>query len=133
MNRYSTTIKETRKLKGYSQEYVAERLSISQSAYAKVESGETRLDFERLVKLSEILEKDILDLTGLEGFNCVQIRNNVAANYINENHNQIPDDFIKLQEQRLTILNSLIDLLREEIKDLREERAVFLELLKKQQ
>ncbi len=131
MSKYSIVIKEARKSKGYSQEYVAERLNISQSAYAKVENGETRLDFERLVKLSEILERDIADLTGLEGFSCIQIKNSVAENYIYKNQTHASEEFLKLQEQQLISLNNMIDLLREEVKNLREERVVFLELLKR--
>ena len=49
-------IKNLRKAKGYSQEEVAERLSISQSAYARIERGESHSWSAHLEKLSEIFE-----------------------------------------------------------------------------
>lgn len=41
-------IKKIRELKGYSQDYVANKLAISQRAYSKIESGETRLHWDRM-------------------------------------------------------------------------------------
>ena len=49
-------IRNLRKAKGYSQEEVAERLSISQSAYARIERGESHSWAAHLEKLSEIFE-----------------------------------------------------------------------------
>jgi transcriptional regulator with XRE-family HTH domain len=50
-----TTIRQYRMLRGYSQEYVAFHLDISQKAYSKLERGETRLTVDRLLKLCEIM------------------------------------------------------------------------------
>lgn len=49
-------IKSIRKNSGYSQEYVAEKLGISQKAYSDIESGKTRLKNEVLHEISKILE-----------------------------------------------------------------------------
>jgi len=40
-------IRKIRSLKGYSQEYVADRLKISQSAYSAIETNRTKLDINR--------------------------------------------------------------------------------------
>ena len=55
-------IRNLRKAKGYSQEEVAERLSISQSAYARIERGESHSWAAHLEKLSEIFEVKPEDL-----------------------------------------------------------------------
>ncbi len=48
--------------KGYSQEYMAEKLSIGQKAYCKLENGKTKLSVTRLKEIAIILEIDIPDL-----------------------------------------------------------------------
>ncbi len=50
-------LKEARKDKGYSHENMATELGISQAAYTNIEKNESKLTVERLLKLSEILEK----------------------------------------------------------------------------
>ncbi|MBK8502552.1 MAG: helix-turn-helix transcriptional regulator [Saprospiraceae bacterium] len=50
------TIRQYRIVRGYSQEYVAHQLDISQKAYSKIERGETKLTIDRLLKLSRIME-----------------------------------------------------------------------------
>lgn len=44
---------------GYSQEYMAIQLDISQYAYHKIESGKTALKVTTLLEISEILELDV--------------------------------------------------------------------------
>ncbi len=55
-------LQKERLQKGYSQSYVGARLDITQSAYRKIESGETRLTVERFILLIEILEIDISNI-----------------------------------------------------------------------
>ena len=65
MEKIINKIKEIRKDKGYSHEYMAHLLEISQVAYSKIEKNETKLTVERLYKIAEILEtkiEDVLDI-----------------------------------------------------------------------
>ncbi|MBB4805370.1 transcriptional regulator with XRE-family HTH domain [Chryseobacterium defluvii] len=55
-NNVAEKIKRLRKSKGYSQEDMAEKLNISQSAYARIESGESHSWAAYIEKLSEIFE-----------------------------------------------------------------------------
>ena len=48
-------IKNIRELKNLTQEFVAEKLDISQSAYSKIER-ETKISDEKLAQIAEILE-----------------------------------------------------------------------------
>ncbi len=50
------SIRQLRVLRGFSQEYVAHLLGISQRAYSKLERAETRMTVERLRRLCEIFE-----------------------------------------------------------------------------
>lgn len=69
--RYSDTlgriIRSVREGKGYSQEYLAEMLDISQSAYANLESGKSNLSVDRLLKVCEILGLDVHELLDRSG------------------------------------------------------------------
>lgn len=50
-------VKIARKEKGYSHENMAAELNISQAAYTNIEKNDAKLSVERLLKISEILEK----------------------------------------------------------------------------
>lgn len=49
-------IKRIRSIKGYSQEYTAYKLGITQSAYSKIENNPSKLTLEQLYVLSDIFE-----------------------------------------------------------------------------
>ena len=51
----ATTIRVERFRRGYSQEFMALRLNISQNAYSRIERGLTRLDIERLNAIAALL------------------------------------------------------------------------------
>ncbi len=65
-------IKFVRELNGYTQEYVANRLNLSQSAYYKIEAGITDITLSRLQKICTILHIDLVDLIQLS---TAQMRN----------------------------------------------------------
>lgn len=65
-------IRETRKIKGYSHDYMATMLEISPSAYNKLERNETTLSLERLLVITDILEipiTEVLDIKTGDIFN----------------------------------------------------------------
>ncbi len=53
------TIKQLRELKGFNQVYVAEKLKITQAAYSKIESGDSKTSKEKYEILSNLLEVDV--------------------------------------------------------------------------
>lgn len=55
-------IRSVRESRRYSQEYMAEMLSMSQSCYANLESGKSSLSVERLLAITEILDIDVSQL-----------------------------------------------------------------------
>ncbi len=58
----STKIKRLREQKGWSQLDIAHRMDISQAAYNKWETGQSKPTMENLQKLADILEIDFIDL-----------------------------------------------------------------------
>ncbi len=52
-------IRRTRESKGYTQEYLAMKLGISQNAYSKIELGYTKITLERLFQIARITEVEI--------------------------------------------------------------------------
>lgn len=61
----ATNIRNARLYRGYSQDYLAYKLKISQNAYSKVELGYTRLTLERLNNIAEVLEVELNKLMGI--------------------------------------------------------------------
>lgn len=53
-------IKKIRLAKGYSQEYMANKLNIATVNYGKIERGITQMTIDKLQSISEILETDIV-------------------------------------------------------------------------
>ncbi len=55
-------IRKIRTLKGFSQDYVSEQLSISQVAYSDIENNKTKLSVDRLSTICTVFDIDIKDL-----------------------------------------------------------------------
>ncbi len=65
-NDLGTKIRKIRTLKGYTQEYMAAKLHVSQRAYSKLENNDIKLDWERLAGISKILEIDPMELISFD-------------------------------------------------------------------
>jgi transcriptional regulator with XRE-family HTH domain len=59
---FTEKIRLNRLTKGYSQEYMANELEISQNAYSKLERGETELSVRRIYEIASILDVPISEL-----------------------------------------------------------------------
>ncbi|WP_295794698.1 helix-turn-helix transcriptional regulator [Mucilaginibacter sp.] len=63
---YGPKIRLIREIKGYSQEYVAGILGMTQPSYSRIETNQTKLDTGTLEKLAEILEVSPADIMSTE-------------------------------------------------------------------
>lgn len=63
-NSISNRIRLFRTALGYSQEYVAKKLHITQQAYSIIENTPEKATLERLKKLAELLKVDLFTLIG---------------------------------------------------------------------
>ncbi|MGB1210333.1 MAG: helix-turn-helix domain-containing protein [Lacinutrix venerupis] len=79
MNNLVFKIKQCRERQGFSQEFVAEKLKITQSSYAKLESGVVKITLDRLQKITEILELDINELINSKEQQIFNLYNNKEA------------------------------------------------------
>jgi len=64
MMEFGKRLKQLRRERGVSQEFIAERLGISRQAVSKWESDTAQPDLDNLVKLSEVLEVSVDTLVG---------------------------------------------------------------------
>lgn len=110
MKKIISRIRTLREMKGFSQEYMAEKMNISQKTYSRLESGKTKLDCERLKKISTLLETSpnyILENSNLLPNSDIE-KNIKTKHFYNQeyiNHLLIEIDFLKKQNER--ILNLL--------------------------
>ncbi|MFN8285056.1 MAG: helix-turn-helix transcriptional regulator [Chitinophagales bacterium] len=68
-------IRKIRTLKGYKQEFVAEKLGVSQKQYSLYEHDDANLEWHTIEKIATALE---IDAVKLVGFDETQIFNNCA-------------------------------------------------------
>jgi len=59
-------ISKIRRLRGYSEEYMAQRLGVSQRQYSRYETGESTLAPEKLTVVCEVLEVEQEDLLNFD-------------------------------------------------------------------
>lgn len=105
-------IRILREMKGYSQEYMAEQVGMSQTGYSKIERDETDIAFSRLEQIANILEVKPQDLITLDEkfvFNNCQ---NGVYGIINNgtftvNERQLFEEKIALLEELLAVYRKL--------------------------
>ena len=89
-------IRKIREIKGYSQEYIASKMSIKQNSYSKLESGETNLSIDRLMEICSVLE---IELSTLMNFDEKMVFNNCTQNgNFGENNTFVFNAVEKIQE-----------------------------------
>ena len=92
-------------MRNYSQEYVAQELGISQSVYARIESGAVIPKIDRLQRIAEILDIDISVLLSTTNVFNIVFNATATANqsgYItNHGNNSVDIELIRkmLQEE----------------------------------
>lgn len=121
-NNVAEKIKRLRKSKGFSQDDMAERMHISQSAYARIESGESHSWAAHIEKLSEILEvkpEDFLtdETNNLEQENTDQ-KGGMAFQFVGTINtiNNLSEKLIEQYEERIKELKEQVQELKEELK-----------------
>ncbi len=109
-------IKHLREQRNYSQEYLASKLNISQRAYSKIETGETKLSVDNLFRIAETLETSINNVLGMDGNN---VFNNsftittgdgmVINKSASEKINDLYDNIIKAKDAEIQRLQHQVD------------------------
>jgi DNA-binding XRE family transcriptional regulator len=111
-----TKLIEARKSRGYSQEYMANKLGIDESNYCRRENGQNKMNMNDWKKASELLEYSIADIFEPDE-NQVFIHNENSPTTSQGNNNTI---YSPVPEFILESLQKLIKKLEEENKYLKE-------------
>ena len=94
-------IRSLREAKGYSQEYMADMLHISQSTYAHLESGKSSIKVDRLFQIAEIFQIEIT------AFFEEDALDSISKNQVKE-VNPAYDQLIREMKDEIVFLRSLI-------------------------
>ncbi|HEU0226759.1 MAG TPA: helix-turn-helix transcriptional regulator [Arachidicoccus soli] len=115
MKEIGSKIRQLRELKGYTQDYMAHQMGISQRAYSKIENNETRINWDKLTKVSEILEIKPADITN---FDDNLIFNHCTQEQAGKNLtiNKASELLIQQFQERIQHLEQEIEFLRNQLK-----------------
>jgi len=104
-------IRNIRELKNYTQEYMAERLGVTQAGYSKIEKGKTSLSYEKLVEIGRILDVRVEDIISFDydryfnNFNKITGNNNGSI-LINADNTSV---LRELYEDKIRLLEKLLN------------------------
>lgn len=112
-------IRKVRELKGFSQEYVAKQLNITQKSYSNIELGKTKLDFERLDQISEVLEIDPLNILTFDEQILFNNYHQAQMGSFSVYYGAKLEGQGKDQEKRIEQMEKELQAIREEVKFLR--------------
>lgn len=108
-------IKNIRELKDFTQEYMAEQLGITQAAYSKIETGQTKLTSNKISDIAEIFDMDASDLIDLDmqkyfnNLRNVKGSNNGITITQDETIKNLYDEVVALHKDKITLLEKLLN------------------------
>lgn len=105
-------IRQIRELKGLSQEYVASELGVSQKAYSKMETSQTKIDWEKITSVAKIFSIDPLDIVS---FDDNLVFNNCSQSGKSHTFNNMPKEIIDMYEKRIEELKEEVIFLRSQL------------------
>ena len=106
-------LRKIRELKGYSQEYIATAIDISQRNYSRIEQNEIDLNLSKLYRISEILEVTPQQIMGFD--EQFVFSNCTNAFGINENYYACSEQEKEQYKDQIKHLKGEIDYLRKQL------------------
>lgn len=104
-------IRNIRELKNLTQEYMAEKLGITQAGYSKIESGATKLSYSKIESISKILDVKVEELLAFDSQKYFNSFNNVKGSNNGSVTIKVEDSDIKnLYEDKITLLEKLLSI-----------------------
>lgn len=127
MEKIIEKIAQQRSKKGYTFENMANELDITPAAYRKIETGETKLSVERLMKISEILEEDLSNFLDINNKNTIHSLSNEGngngyVETINNDYKDIIKDIKETYDKLIQSKDDQIAMLKEQIVFLKEKK-----------
>lgn len=103
-------IRKVRELKGFTQDFMAGKLEMSQRAYSKIENNDIKLDWGRIEDISKILD---IEPTDLVSFDDSLVFNNCSqSGKFQVFNNNLPDELKKSYEDQIEHLKKEVLFLR---------------------
>lgn len=102
-------IRKIRELKGYSQEYIASQMNISQRSYSRIEKNEIELNLNKLHQICEILEvplKELFEFDEQKLFNPGEINQQDSGSTIGYKEKEFYEVQIQLLKDEVAFLRS---------------------------
>jgi len=102
-------IKKLREFRSFTQEYMADKLDISQQAYSLLEKDDN-IPFGRIKQVAEILDVPVEQVVGLDEkfiFNNYGSNSSQIAYQIIDNERKLYEDKIKLLEDKIQLMELL--------------------------
>ncbi|MBD99368.1 MAG: transcriptional regulator [Verrucomicrobia bacterium] len=106
-------IRKIRELKGYTQEYLAKELEISQRNYSRIENNELELNLNRLEKISNILDVSPQQIMGFD--ERFIFKNKGDAFGMNQNYYAYSEKEREQYENQIKHLSEEITFLRKQL------------------
>ena len=115
-------IKSIREAKGFTQEYMAEQLGITQAAYSKIENGQTKLTISKMHDIAQVFEMPVEDLSEYEDQRFFNSFNNVKGSNIYSRITKSEEETLKkLYEDKIVLLEKLLTATEKELLKYREK------------
>ncbi|MEP6465729.1 MAG: helix-turn-helix transcriptional regulator [Parafilimonas sp.] len=113
-------IKILREFRNYSQEYMADKLGISQNAYSRIELNKSKLTTDAAEKIAELLQIPLDDLLSKDNPIITFNNNQIAKGYIYNNF-----------EIQKDLYENIISNLQQELNDAKKREEKLMHLLEK--
>jgi transcriptional regulator with XRE-family HTH domain len=110
-------IKRFREQKNYTQQYMSDRLKISQNTYSKIETGGIKLTVERLNQIAEVLEVPVEQILSSD---------NQVFNFHNSNIEKFYGYIETLHENNKELTQKTIEILNNQLEYLKKENEKLL-------
>ena len=120
-------IRKVRELKGYKQEYVADQLGMSVTAYGNLERGDSSPSYDRLEEIAKVLEVSVVDILNIP--DEINIHSISSSNVIGFNHTL--NDHRVNGDKETEGYKLAIDAFQKEVAYLKEQNRTLMELLAK--
>ncbi|WP_281234029.1 helix-turn-helix transcriptional regulator [Flavobacterium gelatinilyticum] len=117
-------IKSIRELKNYTQEYMADKLEISQAAYSKIEKGPTDLSLRKLEKIASIFDVPMENIIQFENHFVQEKTNNEDLKNKIDNEADVKK-ITGLYKDKIMLLEKLLSKTDSELKRYRDKFGIF--------
>ena len=114
MQNLGLKIKKLRELKNLTQEHVAHALGLNQSAYSRLETGDTEISFSKIEKIAELFDmkpEEVISFNEQMVFNVMhnQTGQGYVVNFISENERRLYENQIESLKEEVKHLKGLLE------------------------